>query len=103
MLYLAYVQPMKRRVLAEADIPLERAIDFLNETPSGVISDGTRDYTREELENVKSFGTKTGNREDSPAPRRESLFEDPDRELPEFVRDNSKSRSKRNNKRDKQS
>jgi hypothetical protein len=47
-----------KKVCAEQDIPVNRAIDFLEENPEyGIIEseDGTP-LTKEELEHVKSFG-----------------------------------------------
>lgn len=88
-LYKAYVRERIRVVLAEADIPLWRAIEFLNECSNGVIisSDGV-EHTKEELQNVKDFGSKSGTKSYSPAPSDGALFEDTDSELSGSSEDN---------------
>ena len=59
MLFKGFVRFNVRKVICEIDIPVKRAIDFLKESIYHTIedSDGVT-YNLEELENVKSFGSK---------------------------------------------
>ena len=97
-MYNAYVRSNKRMLKAEVGIPLERAIDFLNETKNGVIMDtDNREYTKEELEYVKSVGSLPGFGEDNPLAGGGEISEDPNRELFSFIRDHAESSSERDN------
>ena len=58
-MYKAFIRLKVRKVIAERDIPVERAIDFLKENPDyGVVEDDNgSELSLEELEHVKSFGS----------------------------------------------
>lgn len=89
-LYKGYIRQHVRRVLAEADIPLERAIDFLKENPkTGVIVLGTKELTLEELQNVKDFRSEDRSRPDNEPSSGREVSEDSDRELFESFIDNT--------------
>lgn len=93
-LYKAYIRLHKNRsVLAEADIPLERAIDFLKENPkNGVIVQGKREIKLEELDNAQNFRSEDKPRLDNPVTGGGEISEDSDRELFEsFVSDSESS------------
>lgn len=97
-LYKAYVQPNKRRLLAENEITLKRAKDFLKETKDGLIvdSDGNEYKNIEEL-NAKDFRSLPGLGEsDFPASGRK-VHENSYRELFKTPRDNTEPSSERDN------
>lgn len=81
-LYSAFVKANKRELMVETDIPLARAIDFLKETPRGIIKDYDGiTYTQEELENVKSVRPEPRDKRDSYFASGDSVPESSDREL----------------------
>lgn len=99
----AFVRTRTRDVLAEKEISLARAIDFLKETENGVCIniETLQEYQhKEELENVKSVRSKSKSGTDHFAASRSKVHEDSYRELFETARNNTESSSKRNNKRD---
>ena len=82
MMYKGYVRQRVRKVLAEVDIPLERAIDFLKETQYGVVFDeNNNEVTLEELENAKDFGRKDRAGSYNTDASDEQISESSDREL----------------------
>lgn len=58
VLYKGFIKLRVKKVTAEVDIPLRRAIDFLEENPNfGIIEDENgKPLTLEELKHVKNFG-----------------------------------------------
>lgn len=59
MLFKAFIKGNKRKLLAEVDIPVERALDWLRDNKMGLIEDFDEiNYNKEELENVRDFGSK---------------------------------------------
>ena len=81
-MFKGYVQPNKRRILCEVDIDVKRALDFLNEVRHGIITDNNdEEYTQEELENVKSFGSKSRIEHDNTVSPVGEIPEDSYREL----------------------
>lgn len=89
-LYKGYIRyNPNRAVLAEADIPLERAIDFLKENPKrGVIVQGRRELQLEELQNAQNFRSEDKPRFDNPITGGGEVSEDSNRELFEsFISD----------------
>jgi hypothetical protein len=97
--YKAYIKANKRKLIVEADINYQRALDFLSETKNGIIVDNTgKEFTsKEELEYVKSIGSLPGIGADSIPASRKEVHEDPHRELLETLRDYTKSSSERDN------
>jgi hypothetical protein len=81
-LYKGFIKQRVRKVTAEIDIPLGRAIQFLKENKQGIIEDysGTA-YTLEELEDVKSFGSKPRIEPSNRPASLGALFENPDSKL----------------------
>ncbi len=60
-LFNAYIRLKVRKVIAEKDIPVDRALDFLEENPEyGVIARANKEFTKEELLNVKDLGPELG-------------------------------------------
>jgi len=60
MLYTCYVKNKVREVIVAQDMPIKSALDFLRDYKNGVVRDSSGSlYTREELLNVKSFGSKS--------------------------------------------
>ena len=98
MLYKAIVRGTKRQITCEVDITLERAIDFLNETPKGLITDGVSYFTKEELINVKSIRSLPGIRKSDISTSFGTLHENSNRELSSPAGSDSKSSTKRDNK-----
>ena len=88
-----------RRVIAEKDIPLERAVDFLKENPdTGVICDSKdNEITLEELTNVESIGSESGTGQDNEFAGGRKISESSYSELFETVGYNSESSSERDN------
>jgi len=84
-MYNAYVRANKRKLICEQEIPLERAIDFLKETPHGLIIKGEKEYTLEELKDVKNIRSLPGIRESDLVTSGTEVHEDPYRELFESV------------------
>lgn len=78
-----------RKVIAEKDIPLERAIDFLKENKKyGIVLDSTgTELKLEELEDVKDFGSNPGSEPNSEPSRGREISEDTYSELLEIIRD----------------
>ena len=102
MLYKGLIRANKRTIVAEMDIPIKRAIDFLKATPSSIIQDESgKEYTLEELirerDNVKSVRPTVGIKRNSEVTGVGSFFEDTDRELPRPTWDRTESRTKRDN------
>ena len=91
-MFKGYVRANKRKILAESGITLDRAIDFLSEVKDSLIIDEDgREYTqKEELEYVKSLRSLPGIGESEPVISGGSVYEDPNRELFESARDNTK-------------
>ena len=99
ILYKAFIKQRVRKATAEVDIPLERAIRFLEENPKfGIIEDleGTA-FTIEELKDVKSFGSDVRIGQDIEPATREEIFESSDTELFETTRDRTEPSTERNN------
>ncbi|MEE9580589.1 MAG: hypothetical protein V3V74_04655 [Nitrosomonadaceae bacterium] len=68
MLYKCYVKNKVREVIVAQDMPIKSALDFLRDYKNGVVRDSSGSlYTREELLNVKSFGSKSRTRPDNPS------------------------------------
>lgn len=89
-LYKGFIRQRVRRVLAEVDIPLERAIDFLEQNKYGVIFDSSNnEISLEELYNVKDFGRKNRIESDLDDTSSGEVHEDSDRELSFFDWNNS--------------
>jgi hypothetical protein len=95
LMYSAYVQPSKRKILCEDEITLDRALDFLKEFKDGVIYEGDVEKTKEELKHAKSLRSLPGIGEDSFTSGRRKVHEDTDRELFDFTGDNTESSSER--------
>ena len=90
MLYSGYIKQNVRKVIAEKDIPLDRAINFLLENKFGVILDSQyRVCTLEELEDVKSISTRAGSGEDSGFKFGDEIPEGANTEVSWFTRDNT--------------
>lgn len=97
-MYRAFVQPKVRKVICESGITLDRAIHFLKETEHGIIEDfDGRQYTIEELKNVKNIRSLPGIGASSFPAGGEEVHEDSDRELFESVRDNAEPSSECDN------
>lgn len=83
-LYKGFIRQRVRKVTAEVDIPVGRAIQFLKENKDGIIEDYSGvAYTLEELEDVKSFGSKPRIEPDNTVTSFGSFFEDTSGELSE--------------------
>lgn len=81
-MYKAYIRLKVRKVIAEKDIDLERAINFLKENPKyGVIEEDGVGKTLEELQDAKNIGSSTGLEPDNTSARGESLSEGSNPEL----------------------
>jgi len=88
--YTAYVRANKRKLIAEKEITLERAIDFLKETKYGVIiGDSGKEYTIEELKDVKNIRSLPGIGPSDFVTSGGEVPENPYRELLESARDNA--------------
>jgi len=99
-MYNAYVKANKRKLVCEREITLGRAIDFLVETKNGIISDGKKEYTIEELKNVKSIRSLPGIESSDFVASREPIPEDSYRELFESVGGDSEPSTECDNQRD---
>jgi hypothetical protein len=97
MMYTAYVRANKRKVICEEEIPLERALDFLEETRNGLVIDSSgNEYVKEELkDHAESIRSKSGDRKNSEFTGIGKVHEDPDPELPEFAKYYTESSSER--------
>jgi len=92
MLFIGYVKPSKRKIICERDATVERALDFLKENKDAIIEDSDgNNYTEEELENVKSFGSKSRVELDIATDPRGTVPESSYRELFSTLGDNTKS------------
>ena len=98
MLFKGFVKFNVRKNLCEIDIPVDRAIDFLKENKYNIIEDEDGEtYTQEELENVKSFGSKDRTEFDKSVDPKGTIPEDSYRKLFGTLGDNSESSSERDN------
>ena len=97
--YTAYVRANKRKLIVEREISIKRAIDFLDETKNGLVigPDGTEYTVKEELEYVKSIGSKPRVKSDNLDSGGRSVHEDSSGELFESFRDYAESSSERDN------
>jgi hypothetical protein len=87
-LYSCYIQLKVRKVIAEKDVPFERACHFFN-NKGAVVSDSSGNFykTKEELKDAQSIRPTAGIELNSSTASFGTLSEDPDRELPLFTRD----------------
>ncbi len=100
-----YIKKKVRKVIASKDVTKDQAIRFLKTNPIfGVVADENgKQYTIEELKNVKSIKPKSGTKSDSAATSRDEISEDTDRELFGSFADYAESTSSSDNKWNKQS
>lgn len=98
MLFKAYVRPIKRIILCEEEIDINRALDFLADNAAGIIKDyNDVKYTKEELENVRDFGSKDRTQLDIVIDSPGEVPKDSYRELFGTLGNNTESNSKRDN------
>jgi len=99
-MYNAFIRLKVRKVIAEKDIPLQRAIDFLKENKKyGVVLDSVGNELKlEELKDAKDFGSNDSIESDNTDERGRTLSESSYREILGIIEDKAKPSSERDNK-----
>jgi len=88
--YKGYIKPSRRKILVVEDLTLDAAIKLFTSMRDVIIVDyDNKEYTKEELKNVKNIRSLPGTGADSQFASGEPVSKDTDRELFSFNRDNT--------------